>query len=820
MSHIEFERAKELYGPNCSAVSQQLSQQAQTVAEYLLPNGRRKKSEWLVGSVQGEEGSSLRVELEGARAGLWVDHADDSQKGDLIDLWVAVTGTGKSHAFRAARDWLGLQPEQRQPKRQPRMNKKKRKSSQQIAQELWSQGEAATEHGYTTAKGLEPTGLRIKGDLLLIPMYDSDRALTCVQTINPNPAEGEQSKKFAYGCKAKDCYLPLRGPDESPLVICEGWATGQTINLAGYAVAVAFSSGNLVNVARIMRNKFPDREIILAPDNDKNQVAVKKAEQAAAEFDCLVCVPEVKNGSDFDDLRQQAGLKEVNRQLKENRLDPWPEVEQLPSLMLEVDPFDYDLLPAPLKPYVEYCARNISCPPEFIATAAMVSAGTLIGRKVCIRPKIHEPWTVVPNLWGANIGISAQAKTPGQDKGLLSIYQLDDEAWREHETEQKEQAALNHQRDAEKAALKQTLTQHYKKKNRDNLDAEYTSRRIAELETIEQKLAPKRYWTSDPTIEKLTELLNENPNGLLLVRDELMGWLKQLERHGREADRPFYLECHSGKGRAYHDRIGRGTVRCDNMCLSIHGSIQPGPLREYVIEALGRGAGADGLLQRFQLMVWPDFNGDWDYSDEPLDNTVLALADSMFRKLDQLTPQIVGATIPENDLPYLQFTDEAQAVYIEWATDLHRNKLTADEHEAFQSHLGKYEALMTSLALIIHISEGGTGPVDLKATLKACAWCDFLESHARRVYAPFVHPELMAATRLARKISAGEIVQGMTVRDIVRKNWSGIGDKKRAIKALELLEDYGWLRVLKEQTGGRPTEVISIHPQLRKVDHE
>ena len=42
--------------------------------------------------------------------------------------------------------------------------------------------------------------------------------------------------------------------------------------------------------------------------------------------------------------------------------------------------------------------------------------------------------------------------------------------------------------------------------------------------------------------------------------------------------------------------IGTGT-------LSIFGTIQPGKLRRYINEALSDGSGADGLLQRFQLLV-------------------------------------------------------------------------------------------------------------------------------------------------------------------------------------------------------------------------
>jgi hypothetical protein len=52
----------------------------------------------------------------------------------------------------------------------------------------------------------------------------------------------------------------------------------------------------------------------------------------------------------------------------------------------------------------------------------------------------------------------------------------------------------------------------------------------------------RRYIVNDPTVEKLGEILNQNPAGVLLFRDGIAGFLAMLERAGRENDRAFYLE--------------------------------------------------------------------------------------------------------------------------------------------------------------------------------------------------------------------------------------------------------------------------------------
>src|SRR5688572_11629721 len=65
-----------------------LTARVEDVTAYLLPNGKRDRNEWRVGSVDGEEGQSLGVHLAGAKAGVWHDFAAD-EGGDLIDLWKA-----------------------------------------------------------------------------------------------------------------------------------------------------------------------------------------------------------------------------------------------------------------------------------------------------------------------------------------------------------------------------------------------------------------------------------------------------------------------------------------------------------------------------------------------------------------------------------------------------------------------------------------------------------------------------------------------------------------------------------------------------------
>ena len=92
---------------NANELSQRLAKEATSIAEFLLPAGKRKSGEWAVGSVNGEPGASLSVRLTGAKAGVWKDFSS-GEGGDLLDLWAAVHQCSISKAMTDAKQYIGV----------------------------------------------------------------------------------------------------------------------------------------------------------------------------------------------------------------------------------------------------------------------------------------------------------------------------------------------------------------------------------------------------------------------------------------------------------------------------------------------------------------------------------------------------------------------------------------------------------------------------------------------------------------------------------------------------------------------------------------
>jgi len=111
--------------------------------------------------------------------------------------------------------------------------------------------------------------------------------------------------------------------------------------------------------------------------------------------------------------------------------------------------------------------------------------------------------------------------------------------------------------------------------------------------------------------------------------------------------------------------------------------------------------------------------------------------------------------VPLYALPYFRFDEEALGVFTEWSGDLHRSKLPDEENPLIAQHMAKYDKLMPALALILHLvdcaASGQRGSVTKDAALRAAAWCDYLEAHARRCYGLLADDGLRAAQALADK---------------------------------------------------------------------
>ena len=430
-----------------------------------------------------------------------------------------------------------------------------------------------------------------------------------------------------------------------------------------------------------------------------------------------------------------------------------------------------------------------------MATSAMVVVGSLLGDKVVIKPKQNDDWTVVPNLWGMVVGRPSAKKTPALKEACGAIRAFDDES-----KECFEQAMIEHSASFEfhKVELKEAGRKSSSfLKNGDRGEALDAIRAV--MDSTPEPPTRRRRLANDTTIEKLGELLNQNPHGLMVFRDELTGWLRSLDREDRGQDRAFYLEGWSGLSGFTFDRIGRGTITVPKLIVSVLGGIQPEKLKAYLLSRQ-RGEGDDGLLERFQLTVYPD-NPEPKLIDQAPDEYARSVAFDTFRSVDDLAPGLS-----------LHFASDAQEEFNRWYQENLDKCHTCDDIHV-ESLLGKYPSLVASLALIIHVCESGTeSPVSLSAVTRAAGWAEYLESHARRINGMINNPTIRAQ-QLASHLK--DLDNPFTPREVRNKNWHGLMLQEAIESAIAHLIESGHLKkVADDNTGGRPSVKYFVNPKV------
>lgn len=253
----------------------------------------------------------------GDRAGWYCLHGDGIPAGifgcwrqGFSTTWSAKADHDMTHQEQQAYRQKVQQMQAQRDAERSRMQAQARAAALQ----RWEDASPCTGHPYLSAKGVQPYGLRMHDDALLVPVRDASGALQSLQTITP-----EGSKRFHPNGRVKGCYHAI-GKLSGCMVVCEGYATGASIHMAtGHAVACAFNAGNLQAVAQALHQKYPGLHIVLAADDDhqtEGNPGMAKARQAALAVGGMVAMPlftcsRPAKATDFNDLHQLQGLAAV-----------------------------------------------------------------------------------------------------------------------------------------------------------------------------------------------------------------------------------------------------------------------------------------------------------------------------------------------------------------------------------------------------------------------------------------------------------------------------------------------------------------------------
>lgn len=212
--------------------------------------------------------------------------------------------------------------------------KKHAQVAKRIAAEWPTFSETFKPTNYTQKKAISALhGARLEASSmsspnLIIPMQDIHGKIWGYQTIQ------DDGQKFFQPGQRMTGLFHLIGELENYIYLTEGFATGVSVHEAtGKGVVVAFNAGNLDEVAKEIRLKYPKLPIVICADNDcykDSNIGLESANKAASNNLCSVVLPEflskTTRPTDWNDLHLLEGLGVVKHQLEQIKIIPPEEV--------------------------------------------------------------------------------------------------------------------------------------------------------------------------------------------------------------------------------------------------------------------------------------------------------------------------------------------------------------------------------------------------------------------------------------------------------------------------------------------------------------
>ena len=695
------------------------------------------------------------------------------------------------------------------------------------AEKRFSAAVPCTQHPYLTTKGVQPHGVRLEGDKLLIPMRNTAGKLRSLQTIAPNG-----DKRFQKGGEVTGCYHAI-GKPSNKLIITEGYATAASIHEAtGQAVALTFNAGNLGAVATALRAKYPALKIIIAADDDYRTAGnpgISAATAAALAVGGFLAVPDFgKNvadrpdgATDFNDLHQLAGLAAVKACIKAatpliansaintgatGLHDVWPEPQPL-IVQLDAQEYPLDALPAAVRCAVEEVAGFVKAPIPLIATSALAALSLAIQAHTDVERA--EKLTGPTGLFLLAIADSGerkstcdgfftraiqeyQAREQEAAKPFVTAYKSDMEVWEAQRSGLKEKIkALA--KDSKPSTVQ--VQQHHDLDNNKPIPP-----RIPRLiygdatpEALTYSLA--KVWPSGGVISSEAGAVF---GGHGMGSESVMRNLAALNQLWDGATLP--VERRSTES---------FTVRGARLTMALQ--VQEATIRAFFANTKGLARGT-GFLARF-LVSWPQSTqGMRFFTEAPANWPALANFNNRLTAILNRAAPIDddGALTPA----MLTLSPDAKAAWVQFHNAIESELSTGRELYDVRDVASKTADNAARLAALFHAFNGSIGPIDIEAMESAARVTAWHLTEARRFLGELAMPaELANPARLEGWLldyCKRENTDKVPTRAIQQFGPGGLRNKATFLEAIQELAELGRARLV--QDGKK--RLVQINPAL------
>jgi hypothetical protein len=386
----------------------------------------------------------------------------------------------------------------------------------------------------------------------------------------------------------------------------------------------------------------------------------------------------------------------------------------------EAKAFPVEAMPATCRPLIEEATASFGCAPELVALPMLATLSSAIGTSRVA--EIKGGWREWPALFVAVVAPPGAMKTPAARVA--------------------KKPAFERQRELGKAYLQQK--EEWQRETRE-WEVERRDAQKASEPAPEQPEAPSmgRCWASDTTVEALVGILEDNPRGLLVYRDELAGWVRSMDQYkgGKGSDRQHWLNLWSTDEVVVDrkSRMGEPIILAKPF-VSLFGGIQPAMLGEL------RAGMEDGLMDRF-LFAYPAPR-HVRFTEKEISAGTEERYGDLYRRLSDLR-LILDEYGDPNPKP-LKLTPEALRLFAFCVDSLGAEVLEPGFPRRLEGVWSKLRGYLARLCLILAVcrsvqSTASEERVEREDVADAAKLLDYFKVHARRVFAEIGSPDPLEA---------------------------------------------------------------------------
>lgn len=453
-------------------------------------------------------------------------------------------------------------------------------------------------------------------------------------------------------------------------------------------------------------------------------------------------------------------------------------------------------------PWIIETAGAAGCSVDYVALPLLAAVSVLIGNARWAQAT--PGWAEPPHLWTCVVGDSGDGKSPGADCVLRDVLPELERRMACDFPDRFQEWRANSER--LKAAEEEWINQVKAAQKKPSEPAP-----LPPNETAPPEPQAPRLRQNDVTVEKVATLLaSAAPKGLLIVRDEMAGWLGGMNQY-HDAGRAFWIEAYGGRPYRVERQKNPMPIDVPRLVVAAYGGTQPDKLATMLNEA------DDGLFARV-LWGWPDLVLFRLGRQKPRVGWAIDALDRL--RVLELTPPLAAGGHPNPVM--VPLAHEAVPLIEQFGQDMQAAQQAASG--LMRSAFGKARGLALRLSLVLEYlwwsgADGMAHPpifVSEKAFLATAMLVEtYFMPMAERVYgdAAASRADRNAATlsRWIRKTRAKEVY----VRNLQRVvRLPGLGTAELIHEAAQALIDADWLAPRGPTKGKRPREAYPVNPRV------